>query len=62
MLAKQSELKQNTKHEFLGILLGTSGASLLGQLITGTGLRQSKILGRRVMRPGECTIRTGQTF
>ena len=50
---------------FLSMLLGTLGASLLGNLLTGKGVKQlnsSKIPGRGVMRAGESTIGTGQNF
>ena len=53
MLAKQ--LKNEAKEEkggFLGMLLGTLGASLLGNLLTG----------KRTIRAGEGTIRAGQEF
>ena len=41
------------------MLLGTLGASLLGNLFTGKGVK-AKIPGRRVIRPGEGTIRAGE--
>ena len=48
------------------MLLGTLGASLLENLLTGNGLKQSKIPGRGVMRvvtrAGEGTITAGQDF
>ena len=47
----QSETKEQ-KSIFLGILLGTFGASLLGNLLTT----------KRVMRAGEGTVRVGQDF
>ena len=47
----QSETKEQ-KSRFLGILLGTFGASLLGNLLTT----------KRVMRAGEGTVRVGQDF
>ena len=53
MLAKQ--LKNEAKEEkggFLGMLLGTLGASLLGNLLTG----------KRTIKAGEGTIRAGQEF
>ena len=40
------------KEGFLGILLGTSGASLLGYLLTGKG----------TIRAGKGSIRAGQDF
>ena len=39
---------------FLSMLLGTLGASLLGDLLT------KKLSGRGVIRAGEGTIRTGE--
>ena len=47
----QNEAKEQ-KGGFLGILLGTFGASLLGNLLTT----------KRVMRAGEGTVRVGQDF
>ena len=47
----QNEAKEQ-KDGFLGMLLGTLGASLLGNLLTGKG----------VMGADEDTIRAGQTF
>ena len=47
----KNEAKEQ-KSRFLSILLGTLGASLLGNLLTGKG----------VMRAGEDTIRAGQNF
>ena len=50
------------------MLLGKLGASLLGNLLTGKGVK-AKILGKGIMRAGEGkiragedTIRTGQDF
>ena len=48
-------IKNETKEQkvlFLGMLLGTVGASLLGNLLTGKG----------TVRAGECTVRAGQDF
>ena len=42
------------------MLLRTIGASLSGNLLTGNGVKWSKILGRRVMLASETTIRAGQ--
>ena len=45
--------------------LGSLGASLLGNLLTGKEFTQSipsNIPGRGVIRAGEGTIRTGQNF
>ena len=51
MLVKQLKMKQkNKKRGFLSMLLGTLGASLLGNLLTGKG----------VMRAGEGVIATSQ--
>ena len=47
----KSEAKEQ-KGGFLGMLLGTLGASLLGNLLTGKGTN----------RAGEGTIRAGQDF
>ena len=43
------------------MFLGTLGASLLGKLLTGNGLK-AKIPGRAVIRAGEGEIRAGQNF
>ena len=37
------------KGEFLGMLLGTLGASLLGNLLTGKGVKRSKKPGRELI-------------
>ena len=47
------------KGGFLGMLLGTLGASLLGNLSTNKG---TIIAGEETIRAGEGTIRTGQDF
>ena len=47
------------KGGFLGMLLGTLGASLLGNLLTNKG---TIIAGEETIRSGEGTIRTGQDF
>ena len=41
------------------MLLGTLGASLLGNLLTGKGTIRA---GERITRAGEGTIRTSQDF
>ena len=51
----QNEAKEE-KGEFLGMLIGTLGAILLGNLLTGTGVKV-KILGRGGIKAGEGTIR-----
>ena len=43
------------------MLLGTLGASLLGNLLTVNGVKD-KIRGRGVRRAGEGTIMAGQDF
>ena len=48
------------KGEFLGMLLGTLGASLLGNLLTGKGVKRSKKPGRELIWAGEGTIRAGE--
>ena len=50
------------KGGFLSLLLGTLGAILLGSLLTGRGVKRSKISGQGVMRGGKCTIRAGENF
>ena len=46
----------------LGMLLSTSGASLLGTLLTVKRVKRSEIHGQGVMRAGEGTIRAGRDF
>ena len=56
----RNEVKEQ-KGKFLGMLLGTLGASLLGNLLTGKGaIAPSQ--GRGTIRAGEGTIRSGQDF
>ena len=55
----ENEAKEQ-KSGFLSMLLGTLGASLLGNLLTGKGVKQSKTHGIRVMRAGEGIIRAGE--
>ena len=43
------------------MLLGTFGASLLGNLLKGKGMRAKKP-GQLVIRAGEGTIKAGQNF
>ena len=47
------------KGGFLGKLLGTLGASLSGNLLTGKGVKWSKIPAQRVMQADQETIRAG---
>ena len=46
---------------FLGMLLGTLGASLLGNLLSGKGT-SGKGTGKGVVRAGEGVVRAGQDF
>ena len=64
----ENEVKEQ-KGGFLSMLLDILGSSLLGNLLTGKGLKWSNITGRGVMRAdkrvisaGEETIRVGQDF
>ena len=70
-----SETIQNEaeKHKgFLGLLYGTLGASFIGNLLTGKGVKRSKFSnipsrgvirwGEETIRAGEGTIRAGQDF
>ena len=53
----QNEVKEQ-KGEFLSMLLGTLGASLLGNLLTGKGIyRAGK--GKGINRAGEGIVRVG---
>ena len=54
-----SETIKNEAKKQEGMLLGTLGASLLGNLLKGKGVKQPKILGQEVITAGEDTIRTG---
>ena len=45
--------------EFYGMLLGTSGASLLGNLLISKGVMRA---GEGTIRADEDTIRAGQDF
>ena len=57
--AIEDETKEQ-KGGFLSMLLGTLGASLLGNLLTSKGIKQSKLPGRGIIRAGESTIRPGK--
>ena len=46
----------------MGMLLSTSGTSLLGTLLTVKVVKRSEIHGQGVMRAGEGIIRAGQDF
>ena len=55
-------IKNETKEQrggFLSMLLGTLGASLLGNLLTGKGSVASKAKGERIMRAGDGIVRAG---
>ena len=54
----KNEAKEQ-KGGFLSMLLGTLGASLLGNLLAGKGTIRA---GEGTIRAGENTIRTGQDF
>ena len=56
--AIENEAKDQ-KGRFFGMLLGTLGASLLRNLLTGKGLMRA---GERTIRVGESTIRSDQDF
>ena len=53
----QNEVKEQ-KGGFLNMLLGTLGASLLGNLLTGRGVNTAEI-GRAINRAGEEIVREG---
>ena len=53
-----SETIKNEAKKQEGMLLGTLGASLLGNLLKSKGVKQPKILGQEVITAGEDTIRT----
>ena len=57
----KNEAKEQ-KGGFLSFLLGIIVANLLGNLLTGKGVKRSKIPGQGVMGAGEDTIRTSQIF
>ena len=51
----QNEVKEQ-KEGFLGMLLGTLGASLLGNLLTGKGINRAR-KGKGINRAGEEVLR-----
>ena len=64
LLKRVSEIVQNEASEqkggFLSMLLGTLGASLLGNLLTGKGIyRAGKGKGKGINRAGEGIVRAG---
>ena len=52
----KNEVKEQ-KGGFLSTLLGTLGASLLGNLLTGKGVNKK---GKGIYRAGEGTVRAGE--
>ena len=56
----EKEAKEE-KGEFLSVLLGTIGPSLLGNLLTSKGMKDKKPR-QWVIRAGRQTIRTDQDF
>ena len=52
----QNEVKEQ-KGGFLSMLLGTLGASLLGNLLTGKGINKK---GKGINRAGEGIVRAGE--
>ena len=62
MLKGVTETVQNEVKEqnggFLSMLLGTLGASLLGNLLTGQGIKRAG-KDRQINRTGEGIVRTG---
>ena len=52
----QNEIKEQ-KGGFLSMLLGTLGASLLGNLLTGKGINKK---GKGTIRAGEGVVRAGE--
>ena len=54
----QNEVKEQ-KGGFLSMLLGTLGASLLGNLLTGKGIHRAE-KGRGIHRAGEGIVRAGE--
>ena len=54
----QNEVKEQ-KGGFLSMLLGTLGASLLGNLLTGKGIHRAG-KGREIQRAGEGIVRAGE--
>ena len=54
----QNELKEQ-KGGFLSMLLGTLGASLLGNLLAGKGIHRGR-KGKRIHTAGEGIVRAGE--
>ena len=52
----QNEIKEQ-KGGFLGMLLGTLGASLLGNILRGKGINKK---GKEINRAGEGILKTGE--
>ena len=60
MLVRLLKMKQKKQKEgFVGMLFGTLGVSLLGNLLTGKGTIRP---GEGKFRAGEGTVRAGQEF
>ena len=63
LLKGVTETVQNERKEqkgvFLSMLLGTLGASLLGNLLTGKGIHRAR-KGKGIHRAGEGTVRAGE--
>ena len=59
MFAKQFKMKQKNKNVYFSVFLGTLGASLLGNLLRGKGVKVM-ILGKGVMKAGPSPIRAGE--
>ena len=53
---------KDQKSWFLGMLLGTLGANLLGNKLGCKGVKWSNITWQGVMRAGEGSVRAGQDF
>ena len=60
-IVKSIEEPKEQKGQFLSMLEGALGASLLGNSLTGNRVRP-KIPGWKVLRGGEGKIRAGQDF
>ena len=58
-LEKQLKLSKKQKEGFIGMLLGSLDASLLGNLLTGKDAIRA---GEGAIRAGEGTIRADQDF
>ena len=61
MLANQIKMKQKNKNLDVCVLLGTLSASLLGNLLTGEGVK-TKMSERGVIRASEEIINSSESF